>query len=519
MPGKTNQPWDGARDRWWQYGVAVCFVIAGLLLHFTLAGVLGSTLPYLTSFVAVIFAAWCGGLGPGLLATVLSAIGVLYFPVPLAFQIRTVTQEDALGAIRFIIVSILTSILIATLRRSRAASDLRARNMTLEASRRGLIEQELAESRREADRGRDLFQTTLASIGDAVIATDLEGRVTFLNRVAEDLTGWTRADAVGKLLAEVFVIITEEARLPAASPVERAIREANAVGVANRTILITKDGREILIEDSAAPIRNEGRHTLGAVLVFRDITERRKSEEALAGSEERLRLALESGQIGVWDWDVIKNRVEWSDRLYEIHAVERDTFETDMDEIAALTHPEDRERVSEATRAALQEGARYDIEYRVVPPNGGTIWLSTTALVFRNDRGEPTRMLGATTDITDRKQAEALRLQQWHTFDIALSNTPDFTYIFDLEGRFTYINRALLSLLQISLDEGVGKNFFDLNYPPDLAGRLQRQIQEVIDTREPLRDQTPFTDPTGETRYYEYIFVPVIAADGKVEAV
>ena len=129
------------------------------------------------------------------------------------------------------------------------------------------------------------------------------------------------------------------------------------------------------------------------------------------------------------------------------------------------------------------------------------------------------RWFGTCTDIEDQKQAEAELRKQWHTFDTALSHTPDFTYIFDLEGRFTYINRALLSLWQKSFDEARGKNFFELEYPEELAGRLQSQIQEVIATKGPVRDHTPFTGPTGETRYYEYIFVPIFSSDGEVEAV
>ncbi len=109
--------------------------------------------------------------------------------------------------------------------------------------------------------------------------------------------------------------------------------------------------------------------------------------------------------------------------------------------------------------------------------------------------------------------------QLWRTLDTVLSNTPDFTYIFDLEGRFTYINQALLTLWQKSLEQAVGKNFFELDYPSELAAKLQRQIQEVICTRAPVRDETPFTGPTGIERQYEYIFVPVIGTDGAVQAV
>ncbi len=109
--------------------------------------------------------------------------------------------------------------------------------------------------------------------------------------------------------------------------------------------------------------------------------------------------------------------------------------------------------------------------------------------------------------------------QQRHYFDAVLSNTPDLTYSFDLQGRFTYANRALTSLLQLPLDHIVGKTFHELPYPPELARQLMREIQQVIDTKEALRNQSPFSGATGETRIYEYIFSPVFSADGSVEAV
>jgi PAS domain S-box-containing protein len=129
-------------------------------------------------------------------------------------------------------------------------------------------------------------------------------------------------------------------------------------------------------------------------------------------------------------------------------------------------------------------------------------------------------------DITDRKRAqEALREiaeryeRQSRVFDTTLSAITDFAYIFDRDGRFVYANKALLNLWGLTLDAAVGKNFFDLKYPDDLAAKLQRQIQQVFRSREGLSDETPYTSPTGVSGYYEYIFSPVIAADGTVEAV
>jgi PAS domain S-box-containing protein len=138
---------------------------------------------------------------------------------------------------------------------------------------------------------------------------------------------------------------------------------------------------------------------------------------------------------------------------------------------------------------------------------------------MRADRLEAELILRDASLVESRQVPEEALRKQWRAFDTALSNTPDFNYIFDLDGRFTYINRALLALWQRSLEESVGKNFYDLGYPPGLAERLQRQIQEVIDTKEVVRDETPYTGADGNLGYYEYIFVPVLAKDGSVVAV
>jgi PAS domain S-box-containing protein len=126
---------------------------------------------------------------------------------------------------------------------------------------------------------RDLLHTTLTSIGDAVIATDQSSRITFMNGVAEKLTGWKQAEAEGQPLSRVFAIVDEETRQPVQNPALDALREGNVTGLANHTVLVSRDGSELSIDDSAAPIRNAQGKIIGAVLVFRDISERRRAEE------------------------------------------------------------------------------------------------------------------------------------------------------------------------------------------------------------------------------------------------
>jgi PAS domain S-box-containing protein len=135
---------------------------------------------------------------------------------------------------------------------------------------------------------RELLHATLISIGDGVIATDDRGRVTILNGVAQRLTGWSQAEAVGQPLSTVFNIVNEETRQPVDNPAERALRQGEVVGLANHTILIAKNGAEWPLDDSAAPIRTREGEVRGAVLVFREISERKAQEKQLAAQAREL---------------------------------------------------------------------------------------------------------------------------------------------------------------------------------------------------------------------------------------
>ena len=137
---------------------------------------------------------------------------------------------------------------------------------------------DLQRSEAQSAEARDILQTTIRSIGDGVIATDAAGRVTFLNAVAQSLTGWTQEQADGLPLEQIFVISNEETGSAVENPVSQALREGRIVGLATHTRLTAKDGRQIPVDDSAAPIRDARGSVIGVVLVFRDVTQGREAE-------------------------------------------------------------------------------------------------------------------------------------------------------------------------------------------------------------------------------------------------
>ncbi len=146
----------------------------------------------------------------------------------------------------------------------------------------------------ELRRNREWLQVTLISIGDAVISTDTAGRITFLNPVAQALTGWPHKEAVGQPIETVFRIINEKTNEPTEDIVRQVLREGSVVTMANNTALINREGQVIPIEDSAAAILDVDNNVTGVVLVFHDVTEKRRAQIALAESEKRYRTLFET---------------------------------------------------------------------------------------------------------------------------------------------------------------------------------------------------------------------------------
>ncbi|MBA3240172.1 MAG: PAS domain-containing protein, partial [Acidobacteria bacterium] len=192
-------------------------------------------------------------------------------------------------------------------------------------------------------------------------------------------------------------------------------------------------------------------------------------------------------------------------------------------ESAKGTGAEGATRFADGLRAVINgELDEFSLEYPCHSPTHQRWFIArATRVEFEGE----IRVVVTHANITARKLAENSLKQlsneverQLHTFDAVVSSVQDFIYMFDLEGRFTYINKPLLDLWQKTFEQAVGKNFYDLDYPPDLAKRLQGQIQEVITSRRPLKDETPYTSASG-MRAYEYILVPLISDGGAVEAV
>ncbi|MBL9125312.1 MAG: PAS domain S-box protein, partial [Planctomycetaceae bacterium] len=266
------------------------------------------------------------------------------------------------------------------------------------------------ESRRRTEAAlrqqREWFQVTLASIGDAVIVTDPLGHITFLNAGAETLLGWPALEAIGQPVDVVFQLVDEQTGERRESPVRAVLSRLETVNLSPDALLVQRDGKRVAIADSAAPIRTDGGEILGAVMVFHDISERKQSESVLRDNEERLRLALEAGHMGTWEWNLATDKVVWSPGLEAIHGLAPGTFAGTFEAYLQDVHPADRSFVTEALNRTLAEQTDHHIEYRLMWPDGSIHWVEGRGKLFASATGKPERMVGVCTDITHRKQAE-----------------------------------------------------------------------------------------------------------------
>ena len=267
---------------------------------------------------------------------------------------------------------------------------------------------ELVAKRDELKREKELLATTLACIGDAVILTDDKGLVTFLNSEAEALTAWTNEEACGHPLNEVFNIINEKTGERVENPVEKVVRIGGVVGLANHTVLIAKDGREIPIDDSAAPIRYPGGPMFGVVLVFRDFTERRRAEETLREREERFHTMADGAPVMIW-LSGLDKLCTWFNRQW-LEFTGR-TMEQELGNgWAEGVHPDDLDRCLKTYVEAFDNRQPFSMEYRLKRHDGEWRWVLDTGTPTYEANNKFAGYIGSCIDMTDLKHSsEALR--------------------------------------------------------------------------------------------------------------
>jgi PAS domain S-box-containing protein len=421
---------------WQGYLVAIGLVsLATWLKYLAQPDVIPADIPILY-IVAILLTATFFGLGPSILACALSVLSYDLFFIQPIYSLTALRIEDIPIIIIFLMVGILISYLSSSLRNKNriALKEISARKKaeddlikyrdhledlvierTTDLGKANLdLKQEIIEHKKAREALRESEQrwvTTLASVGDGVIATDLKGKVTFMNTVAEALTAWTLGEALAKPIAEVFNIINEDTRQRVDNPVEKVLEQGIICGLANHTLLVRKNGTEVAIDDSGAPIKGEQGSITGVVLIFRDITERKNSEKVMRQSQERNQLLaniLDSASqpfgIGLPDGRLgIVNKAFSELTGYSIEELKS------MDWANVLTPPEYRQIENEKLSELVKYGQPVHYQKEYIRKNGSRVPIELLVHLARDTDGQIEYYYSFITDITERKKAEKLK--------------------------------------------------------------------------------------------------------------
>ena len=362
------------------YGIAVAALAAVVFLRWLLDPLLGDALPLVTLYGAVAVAVWVGGYRPAILVVALGYVACAYLFIEPRGSLGLSQTSSLVGLFAYLITC---SIIIG-------------------------LGEAMRMAQRRAEVRRDTLRVTLASMGDAVITTDRDGCVTFMNAVAESLTGWRQEEAAGQSLHGVFRIVNEQTHKTVESPVTRSLRQGVIVGLANHTVLIRKDGAERPIDDSAAPIQDAHGQVVGCVLIFRDITERRRLEKQLAdrlAASRFLASIVESSEDAIVSKSLDGIIQSWNAAAERLFGY---TAEQAVGRHISLIIPSDRGDEEERILERIRAGERVDhFETVRMGSDGQPINISLTVSPIKDEAGQVIGASKIVRDITERQHAEA----------------------------------------------------------------------------------------------------------------
>ncbi|HSC16618.1 MAG TPA: PAS domain S-box protein, partial [Gammaproteobacteria bacterium] len=456
------------------YILSLLALAAVIALRWVLDPMMGDTLPLVTLYGAVAAAVWVSGLPAAIIVSVLGYVVASYLFMFPRGELGLDIPANQVGLAAYLFTSGLIIAIGMALRTARA---------------------------READ-SREVLRVTLRSIGDAVIATDVAGTVTYLNTVAAALTGWTESEAIGQPLTAVFPIVNELTREPAQNPAERALRDGVVVGLANHTVLIRRDGTVCPIDDSAAPIRDERGIVSGCVLIFRDVTAQRRLEREKHGqllTARRLASIVESSDVAIIGKRLDGTIESWNaaaERLFGYKAADA------VGRHISLVIPPERLAEEDRIIATLREGRRIEhFETERVRSDGRRVTVALTVSPIKDADGTVIGASKIVRDITRERQAESER----NRLVALIESSTDFIGICDLAGVPIFVNRAGLELVGLDdLDAARRITVWDFFFPEDQA-RIRDELFPAVLQHGHAETEVRFRHfKTGEGRWIAY---------------
>lgn len=363
----------------------------------------------------------------------------------------------------------------------------------------------LSNTEEKLRKSEENLRITLHSIGDAVIATNVEGQITRMNETAVQLTGWTLEEAQGKPLTDVFHIINAQTRERAENPAEKTIKTGQIVTLANHTTLIAKNGNEYQIADSGAPIRDVNGNISGAVLVFRDISEEYRMREEFRRSEERFRSIFQNATVGIYR-TTPDGKVQMANP-----ALLKMTGFSSLEEVLTLNLEEDwyesRSYREEFKKIMEEKGEIIGLVSVWTKKNGSKIFVRESAKAFKDKEGNIDYYEGTAIDITEQKRAEEELAKAKNYIDNIINSMPSVLIGVNAKGKVTQWNWKAEQETGISTEDALGKQLGEV-FP-----RLSLEIERIKTTMREKKIEEETKIPRrvdGKTHYEDVTIFPLL---------
>ncbi|MBD3265234.1 PAS domain-containing protein, partial [bacterium] len=376
-----------------------------------------------------------------------------------------------------------------------------------------ILELQLEEEKQHSQavrKEKDLLRTVIDTLPILFYAKDIHSRFLLCSKANAQLMGLSSAEeAVGKsdfdfhssALAQKYYDDEQEIMRTGQPKIDMVEEVHDAFGHPN------------WYSTTKLPLYNAEGEIIGIVGTGRNITQTIQTERALQESQELLNHAQKVARMGSWKLDLEQKKVSWSKQVYEIFEVEE--FDGKRETFFSFVHPEDQRQIRNALNLSLQTHVPYQIDHRIICPNGKIKWVREYAEIVMGKKGTAKELVGNVQDITRQKETEDALIKSKAHYRALVENLPQNIFTKDLEGHFTYANKRFCETLNRSLDEILGKTDFDF-YPKQMAYKYRRDDQSVIETGTIIDVVESHQLPEGQTIYVQVVKSPVRDEHGTI---